>query len=117
MTAEGQPMIRVLIVDDHAVVRRGLREILSDERDVEVSEAADAHEALRLVREQTFELAVLDIDLPGKSGLDLLHDVKRARPRLPVLILSVYPEDQFAIRVLRCGADGFLCKDAAPEEL
>ncbi|MFL6231136.1 MAG: response regulator [Pyrinomonadaceae bacterium] len=110
-------MIRVLIVDDHAVVRRGLREILSDERDVEVSEATDAHEALRLVREQAFDLAVLDIDLPGKSGLDLLPEVRSARPCLPVLILSVYPEDQFAVRTLRLGASGFMCKDAAPEEL
>jgi len=110
-------LIRVLIVDDHAVVRRGLREILSDERGVEVSETADAHEALRLSGEQTFDLAVLDLDLPGKSGLDLLQDLKRARPRLPVLILSVYPEDQFAVRALREGASGFLCKDAAPEEL
>ena len=110
-------MIRVLIIDDHAVVRRGLREILADERDVEVSETADAYEALRLVVEQTFNLAVLDIDLPGKSGLDLLQDLKRARPRMPVLILSVYPEDQFAVRSLREGASGFLCKDAAPEEL
>ena len=110
-------MIRVLIVDDHAVVRRGLREILADERDVEVSETADAHEALRLVSEQSWDLAVLDIDLPGKSGLDLLQDLKRARPRLPVLILSIYPEDQFALRSLRGGASGFLCKDSAPEEL
>ena len=110
-------MIRVLIVDDHAVVRRGLKEILADEHDVEVSETGDPREALRWVREQTWNLAVLDLDLPGKNGLELLSDIKRERPRLPVLILSVYPEEQFAVRTLRAGASGFLCKDSAPDEL
>ena len=110
-------MIKVLIVDDHAIVRRGLKDILADERDIEVSETADPHAALRLVREQKWDLLVLDLDLPGKSGLDLLTDVKSERPRLPVLILSVYPEDQFAVRTLRAGASGFMSKDAAPDEL
>lgn len=110
-------MSRVLIVDDHAVVRRGLREILADERGVEVSEAADTHTALGLVRGQTWSLLVLDIDLPGRGGLELLKDVRRERPRLPVLILSVYPEEQFALRTLRAGASGFLSKDSAPEDL
>jgi two-component system invasion response regulator UvrY len=111
-------MLRVLIVDDHAVVRRGLKEILADEQDVEVYETGDPYEALGLVREQQkFDLIVLDIDLPGKTGLDLLQDLKRERPRLPVLILSVYPEEQFAIRTLRAGASGYLTKDAAPDEL
>ena len=110
-------MIKVLIVDDHAIVRRGLNDILSDERDVEVSETASPHEALRLIREQPWNLIVLDLDLPGKSGLDLLKDMKRERPRLPVLILSVYPEEQFAVRTLKAGASGFMSKDAAPEDL
>jgi two-component system, NarL family, invasion response regulator UvrY len=110
-------MIRVLIVDDHPIVRRGLKDILADERDVEVSDTADPHEALRLIRQQAWDLVVLDLDLPGKSGLDLLKDVKRERARLPVLILSVYPEEQFAVRTLRAGASGFLCKDSAPEDL
>ena len=110
-------MFRVLIVDDHAVVRRGLREILADERSLEVSETADPHEALRLIREQPWSLVVLDIDLPGKSGLELLKEVRRERPRLPVLILSVYPEEQFALRTLKAGASGFLSKDSAPEDL
>ena len=110
-------MIRVLIVDDHAIVRRGLKEILADELDIEVSETADSHDALRLIREQEWNLVVLDLELPGKSGLDLLKDVKCERPRLPVLILSVYPEDQFAVRTLRAGAAGFMPKDAAPEDL
>jgi two-component system, NarL family, invasion response regulator UvrY len=110
-------MIRILIVDDHAVVRLGLKEILTDELEAEVSETADPREALRLIREQTWSLAVLDIDLPGKSGLELLQDVKRERPRLPVLMLSVYHEEQFAVRTLKGGASGYLCKDSAPEEL
>ena len=84
-------MIRILIVDDHAVVRRGLREILADEPNVEVSEASDPREALKLIREQPWSLVVLDIDLPGRGGLELLKDVKRERHRMPVLILSVYP--------------------------
>ena len=110
-------MIRILIVDDHAVVRLGLREILADEPNVEVSEAADPGEALKLIREQPWSLVVLDIDLPGRGGLELLKDVKRERHRLPVLILSVYPEEQFALRTLKAGASGFLSKDSAPEEL
>jgi two-component system, NarL family, invasion response regulator UvrY len=110
-------MIRILIVDDHAVVRRGLREILADEQNVEVCEAGDTSEALRLTRKQSWNLLVLDIDLPGRGGLELLKDVRRERPKLPVLILSVYPEEQFALRSLKAGAYGFLCKDSAPEEL
>lgn len=110
-------MFRVLIVDDHAVVRMGLREILADERNLEVSETADPHEALRMIRGQQWSLVVLDIDLPGKSGLELLKDVRRERPRLPVLILSVYPEEQFALRTFNAGASGFLSKDTAPEDL
>ncbi|HYY98699.1 MAG TPA: response regulator transcription factor [Pyrinomonadaceae bacterium] len=110
-------MLRVLIVDDHPVVRRGLREILADEGDIEVSETADPHEALKLIREQPLSLAVLDIDLPGRGGLELLKDVRRERPRLPVLMLSVYPEEQFALRTLRVGASGYLSKDSAPDDL
>ena len=110
-------MSRILIVDDHAVVRRGLREILAEVPQVEVSETGDPHEALRMVLEESWSLVVLDIDLPGKSGLELLKDVKRERPRLPVLILSVYPEEQFAVRTLKAGASGFLSKDSATADL
>ncbi|HEY6186317.1 MAG TPA: response regulator transcription factor [Pyrinomonadaceae bacterium] len=109
--------IRILIVDDHAVVRRGLREILTDEAQAEVSETADPREALRLILQESWSLVVLDIDLPGRGGLELLKDVRRERPRLPVLILSVYPEEQFAMRTLKAGAAGFLSKDSAPEDL
>jgi two-component system invasion response regulator UvrY len=110
-------MIRILIVDDHAVVRRGLRDILASESDVNVLETGDPYDALKLVRKEDIDIAVLDLDLPGKSGLELLKDVKRERPKLPVLILSVYPEEQFAVRTLKAGASGFLSKDAAPEDL
>jgi len=111
-------MIRVLIVDDHAIVRRGLRALLSDElRGAAFGEASDAQEALKELRREKWDVALLDITLPGKSGLDLLKELKAARPRLPVLVLSVHPEDQFAVRALKAGAEGYLTKDSAPEEL
>jgi two-component system invasion response regulator UvrY len=110
-------MIHILTVDDHAIVRRGLMHILLDEPDIEVSEAAESHEALQLVREKNWDLMVLDVNLPGKGGLEVLKEIKRERPALPVLVLSVHPEEQFAVRTLRAGAAGFLSKDAAPEEL
>ena len=110
-------MISVLIVDDHPIVRRGLRDILKEEPDLEVSETSDGREALSLIRQQSFDLVVLDLDLPGTHGLDLLAEIKRAHQSLHVLILSMYPEDQFAVRVLRAGASGFVSKDSAPEEL
>jgi DNA-binding NarL/FixJ family response regulator len=110
-------MIKVLIVDDHAVVRRGLRQILADERDIEVLETADPREVMPMLKTSPVDLLILDLDLPEKNGLDLLKDVKRMYRRLPVLILSVYPEEQFAVRVLKAGASGFISKDAAPEDL
>jgi DNA-binding NarL/FixJ family response regulator len=110
-------MLKILIVDDHAIVRRGLRQILTDEPDLKVAESGDAHDAFRRVLEHTWDLVVLDLDLPGKSGLELLKDIRQARPRLPVLILSVHLPEQFAVRTLRAGASGFLSKDAAPDEL
>jgi two-component system, NarL family, invasion response regulator UvrY len=110
-------VIRILVVDDHAVVRRGLRQILTDEPDLEVYEAADTHEAMGLTRARALDMVVLDLDLPGKSGFDLLKELKAERPRLPVLILSIHTEDQFALRTLKAGASGFLSKDAAPEDL
>ena len=111
-------MIRVLIVDDHAIVRRGLRELLSDEfRGAAFGEASTAQQALEQIWKKEWDVALLDITLPGRSGLDLLKEVKAARPRLPVLVLSVHPEDQFAVRVLKAGAEGYLTKESAPEEL
>ena len=110
-------MIKVLIVDDHAIVRKGLKEILTDEPDIKVFEAGDAEQAGEMIRNQTWDLIVLDLDLPGKSGLKLLEDVRREPRPLPVLVLSVYSEEQFALRTLRAGAAGYLSKDAAPEQL
>jgi two-component system invasion response regulator UvrY len=110
-------MIHILIVDDHAIVRRGLRQILTDEPDIGVSEASDAQEALKIIGEKAFDMVVLDLDLKSKSGLELLKDIRREKPELPVLFLSIYPEEQFAVRTLKAGASGFMSKDAAPEEL
>jgi len=111
-------MIRILIVDDHAIVRRGLRALLSDEFHGAIfGEASDAHQAVEHLREHLWDFALLDITLPGKNGLDLLKDVAAEWPKLPVLVLSGHPEDQFAVRVLKAGAKGYMTKESAPEEL
>ena len=113
------PAIRVLLVDDHAIVRRGLRALLSDEfHGAAFGEASDARQALEHLRKKKWDVALLDITLSGgKSGLDLLKELKAEWPRLPVLVLSGHPEDQFAVRVLKAGAGGYLTKESAPEEL
>lgn len=111
-------MIRVLIVDDHAILRRGLRSLLSDAfARAEFGEASNAQQALEELGKKGWDVALLDITLPGKSGLDLLKELKAARPRLPVLVLSAHPEDQFAVRALKAGAEGYMTKESAPEEL
>ena len=111
-------MTRILIVDDHAILRRGLRALLSDTfHDAAFGEAANAEQALEQLGKKGWDVALLDITLPGKSGLDLLKELKAARPRLPVLVLSVHPEDQFAVRALKAGAEGYMTKESAPEEL
>ncbi|MFH0793550.1 MAG: response regulator transcription factor [bacterium] len=111
-------MIRVLIADDHPVVRRGLQEILGSETGFSVAgEAHNGAEAIELVRKQKFDVVLLDITMPGRSGLDVLKEIKQDFPRLPVLILSIHPEDQYAVRSLKAGADGYLTKESAPEEL
>ena len=111
-------MRSILIADDHAILRRGLKEILRHELpDVTCGEAQDATEVLELVRGGSWDLLILDVTMPGRSGLDVLREVKSLRPDLPVLILSVHPEDQYAKRVLRAGASGYMNKESAPEEL
>ena len=110
-------MTKVLIVDDHPIVRRGLKDILIAEGGFEVSEASDGHEALSIVKNQSFDIIILDLDLPGIPGLELLKEIHRISKKIRVLVLSVYPEDQFALRILRAGAQGFVSKDAAPDEL
>jgi two-component system invasion response regulator UvrY len=114
----GGAIVRILIVDDHAVVRRGLSAVLADEfRNAAFGEAGNAREALEQLRRNTWDVALLDITLPGKSGLDLLKELKAEWPGLPVLVLSGHTEDQFAVRVLKAGAGGYVTKESAPEEL
>jgi len=110
--------LRVLIVDDHPIVRQGLKQTLIDAADMgELGEASTAQEALDLIRLGEWDAVVLDIGLPGRGGLDVLKDIKRERPQLPVLILSMHAEDQYAVRAIRAGAGGYLTKEAASEKL
>jgi DNA-binding NarL/FixJ family response regulator len=111
-------MIRILLADDHAVVRKGLRQIIEESADMQVTgEAQNGEEALSLVRSTTFDVVILDISMPGRGGLDVLRDLK-AEPRAPkVIVLSMYPEEQYAIRSLRDGASAYLTKNCPPEEL
>ncbi len=111
-------MIRVLIADDHAIVREGLKQIVADTTDVVVAgEAANGHEVFDYLRRAACDVVLLDIAMPGKDGLDTLKELKAARPQLPVLVLSMYPEDQYAVRLLKAGASGYLTKESAPDEL
>ncbi len=100
------------------MVRRGLKQILAEEfKRASFGEARNAQEALDLVWKEDWDVVVLDITMPGRSGLDVLREIKRSRPRLPVLVLSMHPENQFAVRVLKRGAAGYMTKESAPEEL
>jgi len=111
-------MIKVLIADDHPIVRQGLRQILSDTPDMAVAgEAATAQEVLEMVQTEEWDILVLDITLPDRSGFDILKDLKHNQPQLPILILSIHAEDQLAVRVLKGGADGYLTKENAPSDL
>jgi len=111
-------MIRILIADDHAIVRAGLRQFIADEKDMVVAgEAADGMETLAFVRGEECDVVLLDISMPGKNGIDTLRQLKRSRPELPVLILSAYSEQQFAVSLLRAGASGYINKESASEQL
>jgi len=111
-------VIRVLLADDHAIVREGLKRILCDDPEMRlVGEAADGIEAARLAREHQPDVVLLDISMPNRSGIDALADIRQAGDCIRVLILSMHPEDQYAIRCLRDGADGYLTKESAPELL
>jgi len=110
--------MRVLIADDHAVFRRGLKETIGEAfAKVTFGEANSAVEALESVRLQNWDIVILDISMPGKSGLDILDDLKRLRPKLPILLLSMHPEEQYARRALKAGASGYLTKESVPDEL
>lgn len=110
--------MRILLADDHAVVRRGLRQILAEAfKRAAFGEASSGREALEQVWSAHWDVVVLDLTMPGRSGLEALKDIKRARPKLPVLVLSMHPEDQFAVRLLKAGASGYMTKESAPDEL
>jgi two-component system, NarL family, invasion response regulator UvrY len=111
-------MIRIFIADDHAVVREGLKHILSEMPDVLVAgEAGNGQEVLEKVGRKEYDLILLDIAMPGRDGLEVLKDLKLQKPKLPVLILSMFPEEQYALRALKSGASGYLTKDSIPDEL
>jgi two-component system invasion response regulator UvrY len=111
-------MKRFLIADDHAVVRTGLRQIIMDDfPGAFVGEAQNARESLDMIRSESWDALILDISMPGGSGLDVIKDARLIAPRLPILVLSMHPEDQFAVRVLKAGANGYLTKESAPEQL
>jgi DNA-binding NarL/FixJ family response regulator len=111
-------MIRLLICDDHAIVREGLKQVLADAQDVAVAvEAGDGPEAIQCIRRGGIDVVLLDIALPGRDGLDVLKQIHREFPKLPVLVVSTYPEKQYALRSLRLGAAGYLNKGADPAEL
>jgi DNA-binding NarL/FixJ family response regulator len=111
-------MLRILVADDHEIVRKGLMKVLAETlQPIKVDEARNGQEAVSKVWKSEYDLVVLDIKMPGKSGLDVLKEIKQHRPKLPVLILSMHPEEQFAIRAIRAGASGYLTKESAGDEL
>jgi two-component system invasion response regulator UvrY len=111
-------MIKILIADDHAIVRKGLKQILSETSDMVVAaEAADGRQCLELAGKNDLDLVLLDIAMPGRGGMDILKELKHEKPKLPILMLSMYPEEQYAVRALKAGASGYLTKESAPKEL
>lgn len=110
--------MKVIIADDHSIVRKGLKQILLEEYPfAEVSEASNAEELIKTTMSGTWDVVITDLSMPGRSGLDALRQIREAFPKLPVLVLSMHPEDQYAIRVLKAGASGYLNKDTAQDEL
>jgi len=113
-------MIRVIITDDHPIVRQGIRQILEDDRDQRfgsIDEASDSATLLEKILHNEYDVILLDISLPGRSGLDILPDIKKRSPGSRVIMLSMYPEEQYALKALKTGASGYLTKSSAPEEL
>ncbi|HLZ18635.1 MAG TPA: response regulator transcription factor, partial [Smithellaceae bacterium] len=111
-------MIRILVADDHAVVRQGVKQILADLKDtVVIDEAQNGVETLNKVMHNKYDMVLLDISMPGRSGMEILEEIKDINPKLAVLILSMHPEEQYAVRALRAGAAGYLTKASAPQEL
>ncbi|HRI24095.1 MAG TPA: response regulator transcription factor [Ferruginibacter sp.] len=111
-------MLRILIADDHTIVRKGLKQILLEEfSNAVIDEVPDAEELIKKVMAEKWDVVVSDLSMPGRSGLDALQQIKSGYPDLPVLILSIHPEEQYALRALKSGASGYLSKDTAPDEL
>jgi two-component system, NarL family, invasion response regulator UvrY len=111
-------MLRILLADDHAVVRRGVKQILVEAfAQAAFGEAQNADELLHLVGSEHWDIVVLDLNMPGGNGLEALKQIKEDQPQVPILILTMYPEDQYAVRTIRAGAAGYLNKESAPEEL
>ncbi|MBE0645831.1 MAG: response regulator transcription factor [Bacteroidetes bacterium] len=111
-------MIRILLADDHVLFREGLKQILGKHKELRVlDEAGSGTEALEKIFSKRYDVVILDISMPGRGGLDILGEIKKEHPDLPVLILSMHPEDQYAVRVLRAGAAGYLTKESAASEL
>ena len=109
-------MIRIVIADDHAIVRQGLKKILDESLEMKiVAEHTNGTDALRWIRANPCDVALLDIAMPGLSGIDVLKQLHEEKPKLPILILSIYPEDQYAVRLIKAGAAGYLTKESAPE--
>jgi two-component system invasion response regulator UvrY len=111
-------MIKILIADDHVIVRTGLKQILSETNDLVVTgEAGDGQDTINKVCENDYDMVLLDISMPGRGGLEVLSEIKKNKPDVPVLILSMHPEEQYAVRALKTGASGYLTKQSAPDEL
>ncbi len=111
-------MLSILLADDHAVVREGLKQILAELEDsVSLTEASHGQEVLEQIHQNRFDIILLDISMPGPSGLEILKQIKNEKPEISVLILSMYPEEQYAVRALKAGASGYLTKESAPQEL
>ncbi len=111
-------MLKILIADDHAIVRQGLKQIVTETPDMVVAgEASNGQELLNKINENDYDVVVLDITMPGRDGMDVLKQLRSERPELPILMLSIHPEEQYALRALRAGASGYLTKESAPDEL
>jgi two-component system, NarL family, invasion response regulator UvrY len=111
-------MVHILVVDDHALIRKGLKQLLEDSPDLKVTgEAESGIQAIKMVREQRFDLMLLDINLPDKHGIDVLKQLKSECPELKIIVLSMYPEDQYGMRALKAGAMGYINKQSAPDKL
>jgi len=111
-------MLKILIADDHAIVRQGLKQMVTETQDMVVAgEASNGQELLNKIKEEDYDVVVLDITMPGRNGVDVLRQLRSERPQLPVLMLSIHPEEQYALRALKAGASGYLTKESAPDEL